>query len=49
MAQSLLEEAQECLFGQAKVMRPGQVRVILTKRSAGHTGSLREAPSKEVV
>lgn len=49
VAQSLLEEAQACLFGQAKVMRPGQVRVILTKRNAGHTGSLRETPSKEVI
>lgn len=49
VAQSLLEEAQACLLGGAGPVRPGQVRVILTKRDAGHTGPLRDTPTTEVV
>ena len=49
VAQSLLEEAQVCLFGRAEIIRPGQVRVILTTRDARHVGCLRETPSTEVV
>ena len=49
VAQSLLEEAQVCLLGGAGPVRPGQVRVILTKRDAGHTGPLRDTPTTEVV
>ena len=49
VAQSLLHEAQACLLGGGSPIRPGQVRVILAKREAGHTGSLRDTPTTEVV
>jgi DNA-binding Lrp family transcriptional regulator len=49
VAQVLLEEAQACLLGQSATLRPGQVRVILTLRSAGHGRALRQTATKEVV
>ena len=49
VARALLEEAQTCLLGQAQSLRPGQVRVILTRLEAGHGRSLRETATTEVV
>jgi predicted ArsR family transcriptional regulator len=49
VARALLEEAQTCLLGQAQSLRPGQVRVILVRREAGHGRSLRETATTEVV
>lgn len=49
VAQAVLEEAEACLFGQVQAMRPGQVRVILTRRDAGHGRALRETATTEAV
>ena len=49
VAQVLLEEAQACLLGRSTSIRPGQTRVLLTTRDAGHGRSLRETASKDVV
>jgi hypothetical protein len=49
VAEAVLEEAQSCLLGQAQVMRPGQVRVILARRKAGHGRALNETETTEVV
>jgi DNA-binding CsgD family transcriptional regulator len=49
VAEAVLEEAQSCLLGQAQVMRPGQVRVILARRKAGHGRGLDEMETTEVV
>ena len=49
VAQAVSEEAQSCLLGQAQEMRPGQVRVILVRRSAGHGRTLDETETTEVV
>jgi DNA-binding Lrp family transcriptional regulator len=49
VAQVLLEEAQACLLGRTTVMRPGQMRVLLTAFAAGHGQSLRETAQQEVV
>lgn len=49
VAQAVLEEAQACLWGTSGPLRPGQVRVILTKREAGHGRALRDSATTEVV
>ena len=49
VAQALLEEAQACLLGTAQHLRPGQMRVILTRRDAGHGRGLTETPMAEVI
>jgi hypothetical protein len=49
VAQALLEEAQSCLLGTAQHLRPGQMRVILTRRDAGHGRGLTETPMAEVI
>ncbi len=49
VAQALLEEAETCLGGTPGPLRPGQVRVILTKREAGHGRALRDTATTEVV
>lgn len=49
VAQAILEEAQGCLLGSSDQLRPGQVRVVLTKRKAGHGRALRETATTEVV
>lgn len=49
VAQALLEEAETCLGGISGSLRPGQVRVILTKREAGHGQTLRDAATTEVL
>jgi biotin operon repressor len=49
IAQVILEEAQANLLGSpGESLRPGQVRVILTKRDAGHGRALRETETTEV-
>ena len=48
VAQALLEEAQACLLGTAQHVRPGQMRVILARRDAGHGRGLTETPMTEV-
>lgn len=49
VAQAILEEAQSCLLGNSHHLRPGQVRVVLTKREAGHGHALRNTATTEVV
>jgi biotin operon repressor len=49
VAEAILQEAQICLLGDAKHMRPGQIRVILTRYAAGHGRALRHSATTEVV
>jgi len=49
VAQVILEEAQDCLWGQREGLRAGQMRVILVQRGEGHGRGLRETKTKEVV
>ncbi len=49
VAQALLEEAQACLLGAIQHLRPGQMRVILVRRDAGHGRGLVETPMTEVI
>jgi biotin operon repressor len=49
IAQVILEEAQASLLGKPELLRPGQVRVILTQRQAGHGRALCETGSSEVI
>lgn len=49
VAQALLEEAQACLLGAVQHLRPGQMRVILVRRDAGHGRGLVETPMAEVL
>ena len=49
VAQAVLEEAQVCLLGAPGPLRPGQVRVILTRYDARHGRALRDTPMAEVV
>ena len=48
VAQALLEEAQACLLGIDQTLRPGQMRVILTRRDAGHGQPLSDTAMTEV-
>ncbi len=48
IAQALLADAQDCLFGQPVQLKPGQMRVVLLERGAAHGRSLRQTPTKEV-
>lgn len=48
VAQAILTEAEESLLGQAKNLRPGQVRVVLVKRDAAHGQALANSETKEV-
>jgi hypothetical protein len=50
VAQAILEEALACLErAGSDQLQPGQSRVILTSRQAGHGRALRETPTREVV
>ena len=49
VAEAVLTEAQSCLLGNSEQLRPGQVRVILTRYEAGHGRALRDTPTTEVV
>jgi DNA-binding CsgD family transcriptional regulator len=48
IAQAILAEAQECLLGQPRGLRPGQIRVILLKRDAPHGQPLSRSTTIEV-
>ena len=48
VAQAISEEAQTCLLGRAERLRPGQMRVILTRYDAGHGRALRDTETTEV-
>jgi len=48
VAQVILEEAQASLLGQSMWLRPGQIRVIVAKRQAGHGRALRDTEMTEV-
>ncbi len=48
IAEAILNEAQGCLLGSPSELRPGQVRVILTRRGARHGEALRDTPRLEV-
>ncbi len=48
IAEAILGEAQECLLGQEKDLRPGQTRVILLKRDARHGQALSQSKTIEV-
>jgi len=49
VAQALLDEARDCLVGTSDQLMPGQMRVLLTKRRAGHGRSLRHTATTEVM
>jgi hypothetical protein len=49
IAEAILEEAQASLVGTTDAMRPGQVRVILTRQDASHGRALRETATTEAV
>lgn len=49
MAQELLLEAETCLIGESKTLRPGQMRAILVQEGARHGRALSQLPTKEVV
>jgi len=48
VAQALLEEAKDCLLAHGATLQPGQIRVILARRDAGHGRSLGETARQEV-
>jgi hypothetical protein len=48
-ARAILEEAEACLGGIPGQLRPGQMRVLLTRSNAGHGRALRETPTQEVI
>ncbi len=49
IAQAILEEAKEHLLGHGDDLKPGQMRVILTKKDAPHGCPLDETETTEVV
>ena len=49
VSDALLIEAQTCLLGSSKALRPGQTRVLLASLDAGHGQSLRDMATVEVV
>lgn len=49
IAQAILAEAQDCLFGQPGSLKPGQMCVILLRRKAPHGRALSEAATQEVI
>ena len=48
VARILLEEAQMCLLGPGRALRPGQTRVILADLNAGHGQPLGQTATTEV-
>lgn len=49
VAQAILAEATLCLVGSTLNLRPGQMRVILAARGAGHGKAVGELVTKEVI
>jgi DNA-binding CsgD family transcriptional regulator len=48
VAEAILTDAQSCLLGQGQ-LKPGQMRVILAKREAGHGRSMKVTVTEEVI
>ena len=48
IAQAILADAQDCLFGQPVHLKIGQTRVVLLQRDAAHGRALRKTATKEV-
>ena len=48
IAEAILAEAQESLFGQPLALKPGQMRVILLSSRARHGRALAEVVTREV-
>jgi predicted transcriptional regulator len=49
IAQAILADATSCLMGTKENLKPGQMRVILAARGAGHGKAVREMATKEVI
>lgn len=49
VAEAILTEAQKCLLGTGMSLKPGQIRVVLTVRGAGHGRAMREIAKKDVI
>jgi len=49
VAEAILADAEKCLLGAHKSLKPGQMRVVLTARGAGHGRALREIATKDVI
>jgi biotin operon repressor len=49
VAQAILADATSCLLGTEKNLKPGQMRVILAARGAGHGKAVRDLATKEVI
>lgn len=49
LAEAILQEAQQCLLNNEETLRPGQMRVILVDRRAGHGQKLKHTATVEVV
>ena len=49
VAETLLQEAQQCLQGQPTTgLKPGQIQVILAEKGASHARPLSQTPTKAV-
>lgn len=49
IAQAILAEAQDCLWGQPGSLKPGQMCVILLHRNAAHGRGLAQTATREVI
>jgi len=49
VAQALLDEAEACLTGLPGQLQPGQMRLVLARRTAGHGQALRDVPTHSVI
>jgi len=49
VAEAILHEAQHCLLENEEMLRPGQMRVILADRRAGHGRKLKQTATVEAV
>lgn len=49
VAEAILSDAQACLVGKAEGLKPGQMRVILVNRQAGHGRKIKETAMVEVI
>ena len=49
VAQAILADAKKCLLGRDENPKPGQMRVVLATRGAGHGKALRDIATRNVV
>jgi len=49
VAEAILSDAQACLQGSREELKPGQMRVILADRQAGHGQKIKQTPMVEVI